>query len=94
MRRLIRPVLILVFLFVPPARATKFARLTVDATGAPRKIIRAHLVIPASPGPLTLVYPKWLPGEHSPNGPINGLAGIKFTAGGVTLPWRRDLVDM
>jgi hypothetical protein len=23
-------------------------------------------------GPLTLVYPKWIPGEHSPTGPISG----------------------
>jgi predicted metalloprotease with PDZ domain len=48
----------------------------------------------ASPGALTLVYPKWIPGEHGPTGPITDLVGLKFTAAGRTLPWRRDPVDM
>jgi predicted metalloprotease with PDZ domain len=51
-------------------------------------------VIPASPGPLTLYYPKWIPGTHGPTGPIRNLAGLKITAGGKALPWRRDPVDM
>jgi len=65
----------------------------VDATTAPRKIFHATLKIPASPGDLTLYYPKWIPGEHAPDGPVNDLAGLKFTAGGETLKWRRDLLD-
>ncbi len=68
--------------------------LTVDATEAPRKILHAKEEIPVSAGPLTLVYPKWIPGEHEPSGPIAGLAGLKFTAGGKTIAWRRDDVDM
>ncbi|MGA2857292.1 MAG: M61 family peptidase [Candidatus Sulfotelmatobacter sp.] len=67
--------------------------LFVDATAAPRKIFHASLKIPASTGDLTLYYPKWIPGEHSPDGPINDLAGLKFTAGGQTLRWRRDTLD-
>ncbi len=67
--------------------------LFVDATAAPRKIFHASLKIPASTGDLTLYYPKWIPGEHSPDGPINDLAGLKFTAGGQTLKWRRDTLD-
>jgi predicted metalloprotease with PDZ domain len=67
--------------------------LSVDATEAPRKIFHARLRIPASPGTLTLYYPKWIPGEHAPDGPINDLAGLKFSAGGQTLKWRRDLLD-
>jgi predicted metalloprotease with PDZ domain len=69
-------------------------RLTVDATQAPQKILHAHLEMPVQPGPLTLVYPKWIPGEHMPNGPILQLAGLKFSSGGKTIAWRRDLVDM
>src|SRR5437016_328394 len=38
--------------------------ISVDASEAPRRIIHAHLTIPAVPGPLTLYYPKWIPGEH------------------------------
>jgi predicted metalloprotease with PDZ domain len=68
--------------------------LDVDATGAPRKILHAHLEIPVKPGPLTLLYPKWIPGEHGPTGPITDLAGLKFTAGGKTVAWRRDDIDM
>jgi predicted metalloprotease with PDZ domain len=68
-------------------------KISVDATQAPRKIFHAKLEIPASAGTLTLYYPKWIPGEHGPTGPIEDLAGLKFTANGQTLPWRRDLLD-
>src|SRR5277367_2425416 len=67
--------------------------LSVDASDAPRKMFHAQMRIPASPGTLTLYYPKWLPGEHGPTGPITDLTGLKFTAGGKTLKWRRDLLD-
>jgi len=68
--------------------------LAVDATAAPRKIFHAKLTIPATAGTLTLYYPKWIPGEHAPDGPIVDLAGLKFTANGQALNWRRDLLDM
>jgi predicted metalloprotease with PDZ domain len=67
--------------------------LSVDASDAPRKIFHAQLTIPASAGTLTLYYPKWIPGEHGPTGPIQDLTGLKFTANGQTLKWRRDLLD-
>ncbi len=67
--------------------------LSVDASEAPRKIFHAQLRIPAKPGTLTLYYPKWIPGEHGPTGPITDLTGLKFSASGKTLPWRRDLLD-
>ncbi len=69
-------------------------RLEVDATHAPQKILHAKLQMPVHPGPLTLYYPEWIPGEHMPDGPITDLAGLEFTANGQKLPWRRDLVDM
>ncbi len=65
----------------------------VDASDAPRKMFHAELRIPAKPGILTLYYPKWIPGEHGPTGPITTLTGLKFTASGKTLAWRRDLLD-
>ena len=68
--------------------------LSVDATEAPRKLFHARMTMAVTPGPLTLVYPKWIPGEHGPTGPIVNLAGLKFSAGGKTIPWRRDDVDM
>jgi predicted metalloprotease with PDZ domain len=57
-------------------------------------MLHAQLAVPVQPGPLTLVYPKWIPGEHGPTGPIDDLAGIIFTANGQTLPWQRDDTDM
>jgi predicted metalloprotease with PDZ domain len=68
--------------------------LKVDATDVPRKIYHAELNIPATSGPLTLMYPKWIPGEHAPSGPITDLAGLKISAGGKNLEWKRDSVEL
>src|SRR6266404_7324015 len=67
--------------------------IALDATDAPRKIFHAQLTIPASPGTLTLYYPKWIPGEHAPSGPVLNLAGLRFTGNGHLLKWRRALDD-
>jgi predicted metalloprotease with PDZ domain len=67
--------------------------LAVDATDAPRKIFHTKMTVPAMPGTLTLYYPKWIPGEHGPTGPIQDLAGLEFHANGKQLTWRRDLLD-
>jgi predicted metalloprotease with PDZ domain len=67
--------------------------LTVDATKTQNKILHAHLVMPVKAGPLTLYYPKWIPGEHGPDGPIANLTGLKFEGAGRVIPWQRDLVD-
>ena len=69
-------------------------RIEVDETRAPQKIMHTHLEMPVQPGPLVLYYPEWIPGEHMPDGPIINMAGLKFTAGGKTIPWRRDLLEM
>ncbi|MGH9358372.1 MAG: M61 family peptidase, partial [Terriglobia bacterium] len=69
-------------------------QLTVDATQAPMKIIHTTMVMPVHSGPLTLYYPKWIPGEHAPDGPIANLTGLKITANGQRVPWRRDLLNM
>ena len=68
--------------------------LRVDATDAARKIYHAELNIPAAPGPMTLFYPKWIPGDHAPTGPINDLAGLRISAGGRPLVWKRDSVEL
>ncbi len=68
--------------------------LTVDARHAPEKILHARLRIPVSPGDQTLVYPKWIPGEHGPTGPIGNLTGLVIHGNGHLIPWRRDDMDM
>ena len=69
-------------------------RISVDLREAPRHIYHAKLIFPAQAGPLTLVYPQWIQGEHAPVGPIMDLTGLKMSAGGKEISWRRDDVDM
>jgi predicted metalloprotease with PDZ domain len=68
--------------------------LDVDATDAPMRILHATLSMAARPGGMTLFYPKWIPGEHMPSGPIANLTGLHIVSGGQELPWRRDLIDV
>lgn len=69
-------------------------RIQVDATDATRNILHSRLTFLAQPGPLTLVYPKWLPGEHGPTGPVTDMVGLKVSADGKAIAWRRDAKDM
>ena len=68
--------------------------LEVDAREAPRRILHASLAIPAAPGPVTLYYPKWLPGTHRPTGPIVNVTGLRISAGGRPVAWSRDDSDV
>lgn len=77
----------------PQSRVTGPIALVVDVRETPRKLLHGRETLTVTPGALTLVYPKWLPGEHSPTGPIDDLVGLKFSAGGRMLTWRRDPVD-
>ncbi|NHZ36068.1 M61 family metallopeptidase [Massilia rubra] len=68
--------------------------LKVDATNVGQQIFRVRATIPAAPGPLTLLYPQWVPGNHGPSGPLNQLAGLRLSAGGKALAWTRDPVHV
>lgn len=68
--------------------------VTVDASSVQTKLFHAKLSIPVKPGPLVLLYPKWIPGEHGPTGPVVDLTGLKFTVNGQPLSWRRDEIEM
>ncbi|HET7306777.1 MAG TPA: M61 family peptidase [Gammaproteobacteria bacterium] len=68
--------------------------LSVNVTQPRQHIFYVTERIPVTPGPLTLYYPKWIPGEHSAAGPIGNMAGLFFKAGGKTLAWQRDPVDV
>jgi predicted metalloprotease with PDZ domain len=70
-------------------------QLTVDASDVTRGIfkIRQHVPVPG-PGDFVLLYPKWLPGHHSPSGQINKVAGFKASANGRELQWKRDTLDV
>ena len=68
--------------------------LQVDATDLDRRIFRIRETVPVKPGPLTLYLPRWLPGNHAPNGRIAELAGLQFSAAGKALAWTRDTLDV
>ncbi len=68
--------------------------LKVDLTDLDRRVLTVHESIPVRPGPLTLLYPEWLPGNHAPRGPIDGLAGLIITNGGRPVDWVRDPVNV
>jgi predicted metalloprotease with PDZ domain len=76
------------------AQSQPSVKLEVDLRDAPRRIYHSKMEFPVTPGPFTLVYPKWIPGEHSPNGPIVDLTGLHFRANGQEISWRRDDVDL
>jgi predicted metalloprotease with PDZ domain len=69
-------------------------KIDVDATDLAHRIFRVRTTIPAKPGPMTLLYPQWIPGNHSPTGPIDKLAGLVIKANGQVLPWKRDQFDV
>jgi predicted metalloprotease with PDZ domain len=80
---------------LPAGVETAPITLSVDLTDAPRRILHATETIPVNPGPMTLVYPEWIPGEHGPTGPIVNQAGFVITTpSGSPVKWERDLVDM
>jgi predicted metalloprotease with PDZ domain len=68
--------------------------VNVDLSDAGKRIFRSHETIPVKSGALTLFYPKWIPGEHAPSGPVENVSGLIIRANGKQLPWRRDLRDM
>ncbi|HJP98622.1 MAG TPA: hypothetical protein VJ862_08685, partial [Rhodanobacteraceae bacterium] len=68
--------------------------LSISVTKPQQHVFYVTEKIPVTPGPLTLYYPKWIPGEHGPNGPIGNVAGLFFDANGKALAWQRDPVDM
>ena len=89
-----RPLFFLSFLLLSVRPEAQSIRLHVDLTDAPRNLYHARLEIPVQAGDVALAFPKWIPGNHRPSGPIGGLTGIRMEAAGRTLPWRRDPLEM
>ncbi|HWX67683.1 MAG TPA: peptidase M61 [Rhodanobacter sp.] len=82
---------------VPPPQDTPYPgtiTIHVDASDTLQGIFRVHETIPVKAGALTLLYPQWIPGDHSPTGPIAMLAGLKLSANGKPMMWKRDKYDV
>ena len=81
---------------IPPAMDTPYPgviSLKVDATDLDHRILAVQERVPVKPGPLTLLYPQWLPGQHGPNGRVDRLAGLMIAANGQSVPWSRNPAD-
>jgi predicted metalloprotease with PDZ domain len=78
---------------VPPPASDPIT-IEVDVSRTAVGIIHSHLRIPTSSGTVDLAYPKWVPGQHSPKGPINEIIEMQFSSGGRRLPWKREEGDM
>lgn len=68
--------------------------LSVDLTNVNDRVLMVRETIPVKPGEMTLLYPQWLPGNHSPSNVVENLAGLVLTANGKRIPWVRDRVNM
>jgi len=83
---------------IPVAQDLPFpgtVQLTVDATDVTRGIFHIHEKVPVTDeGDLVMLYPKWIPGGHSPRGDIKNATGIRFSANGQALKWKRDPLDV
>ena len=83
---------------IPAARDIPYPgtmKLTIDASDTTRAIFRVHQTIPVpQAGDFVLLYPKWVPGGHSPRNDIKNATGFRFTAGGRELKWVRDTLDV
>ena len=69
-------------------------KITADLTEAPRRLYHAEVDLPVKAGPVTLITPQWIPGNHGPTGEAASIVGVIFTADGKQLPWRRDDVNL
>lgn len=68
--------------------------LDMDATDIGRRIVSIRQVIPVTaPGPLILLYPQWIPGNHGPVGPVDDIADLHITANGQALRWVRNTLN-
>ena len=68
--------------------------LLVDTTNITDRVFNVQETIPVKGRDVTLLYPQWQPGAHSPSYPILGLAGLVITANGSRVDWVRDRVNM
>ena len=78
----------------PLATSSNPMTIVFDARKVPLGLAYTHMTIPVAPGPFTIDYPEWIPGEHSASGPLNDMSELVVRANGKPLAWHRDQVDM
>ncbi len=87
--------LVLAAASAPDARAAAPTSLDheVDARESRRHLLHATIGMDVDGTPLALAYPKWIPGDHGPEGPIANLVGLAFEVDGRAVAWERDSID-
>lgn len=68
--------------------------LRIDARDVARRHLQTHETLAVKPGSLVLAYPKWIPAEHAPAGPLDTIIGMRITANGQPLTWKRNPLEM
>ena len=71
--------------------------VAVDTSNVTQFIFKVHETIPVAKGSaLTLLYPEWRPGNHSPSARsrISRVTGLVITSNGVPVHWTRDPVNV
>jgi predicted metalloprotease with PDZ domain len=83
---------------IPAARDIPYPgaiQLTVDVNDVTRGIFKIHERVPvAAAGDFVMLYPKWIPGGHTPRGDIKNITGFRASANGQALNWVRDTLDV
>jgi predicted metalloprotease with PDZ domain len=83
---------------IPAARDVAYPgtmQLTVDASDNTRAIFKIHQHVPvAHSGDFVMLYPKWVPGGHSPRNDLKNITGFRASANGQPLKWVRDNLDV
>ena len=98
---MLRSYLVLTALFIAAATkadeqqsSTPIMKLVVDETHAAQRLALVREEIHVHSGLLTLAYPRWIPGEHGPTGPIQELATLSIRSQDKPLAWTRDPEDI
>jgi predicted metalloprotease with PDZ domain len=92
--------LVLAALFLKHASATLAAdgptlQVEVDARELARRLVHTDIRIPCHPGAMRLWYPKWIPGCHAAEGPLQNVGGFRVeTTDGKPIRWNRDEVEL
>ena len=83
---------------IPQARDIPFPgtmTLDIDATDTRRGIFTTRETLTGvAAGHMALLFPQWLPGDHSPTGQLDKLVGLHIRSNGKEIAWTRDPVDV
>jgi predicted metalloprotease with PDZ domain len=72
-------------------------KVHVDATNVDQKLFAVEQSFKLRPEQLgkrlTIYFPKWIPGEHGPSGPLIDLSGLQFFVDDQRVVWKRDDIE-